>query len=435
VTLRVRTLLMVTTLLVGAVLASAAVLTWTSRQALLLEAETEGGLLARLLARSARFANEVTSEVEGAIGEQMIVEATIAAHMVALAEAAGVRPEKINAHLQAITESTILNELWITDEKGHAYLRNMTEIDFTFSPDPQQQPQAHIFWPLLAGQPRRVVQEARPREVDNQVFKYAGVSGIDKPRIVQVGYRTDFLQQLRSKVGVSRLVEDLVAGGNVIAMRVVDDAIATLVFSAVPGQSVPPELDDNEKAQLRAVISEGQIRSYLDGSVLKIMAPIVVVADRGDRALAATVVHLPAERFQEAIRRNLKLAGVVATGVLALGLVASVIMARRVTDPVSRLTAAAAALESHAFEPDSLADVTRRPDELGHLARVFHRMAVEVYAREHRLRREVQQLRIEIDEVKKVRQVAEITETDYFRDLRQRAQGLRARFEGQGGAS
>ena len=80
---------MVTALLVVAVLASATVLTWTSRHALLLEAETQGRLLARLLAITARFASEVTNEVEGAIGEQMIVEATIAAHLVALAETAG----------------------------------------------------------------------------------------------------------------------------------------------------------------------------------------------------------------------------------------------------------------------------------------------------------------------------------------------------------
>jgi len=145
-------------------------------------------------------------------------------------------------------------------------------------------------------------------------------------------------------------------------------------------------------------------------------------------------VHLPAERFLEAIRRNLRLAGVVAAGVLSVGLVASVILARWVTGPVSRLTAAAAALETHTFDPESLAEVTRRPDELGHLARVFHRMALEVYAREQRLRQEVQQLRIEIDEAKKVRQVAEITETDYFQDLRQRAQALRARFGGPGDA-
>jgi hypothetical protein len=37
----------------------------------------------------------------------------------------------------------------------------------------------------------------------------------------------------------------------------------------------------------------------------------------------------------------------------------------------------------------------------------------------------VQQLRIEVDEAKRARQVAEITETDYFQQLQQKARGLR----------
>ena len=105
------------------------------------------------------------------------------------------------------------------------------------------------------------------------------------------------------------------------------------------------------------------------------------------------------------------------------------------TQPVDRLAAAAAAVEDDTFDPASLADVTRRRDELGKLARVFQRMALEVYAREQRLRREVQQLRIEIDEARKATQVAEITETEYFQGLRHKAQSLRARFaRGEGPA-
>jgi hypothetical protein len=74
-----------------------------------------------------------------------------------------------------------------------------------------------------------------------------------------------------------------------------------------------------------------------------------------------------------------------------------------------------------------LANVAARADELGKLARVFQNMARQVYAREQSLRRQVEELRIEIDEVKKARQVAEITETDYFRDLSAKAQRLRQR--------
>ncbi|MBA2712584.1 MAG: response regulator [Rubrobacteraceae bacterium] len=94
---------------------------------------------------------------------------------------------------------------------------------------------------------------------------------------------------------------------------------------------------------------------------------------------------------------------------------------------VDRVTAAAAAVETGAFDPGTIEQVAQRQDELGQLARVFRRMAREVRAREQRLKQEVRQLRIEIDETRTNRQVAEITETDYFRDLQKKVDHLRLR--------
>ncbi len=94
---------------------------------------------------------------------------------------------------------------------------------------------------------------------------------------------------------------------------------------------------------------------------------------------------------------------------------------------VARMTAAAAAVEAGQFAPASLNDVAARPDALGQLGRVFQRMACEVYAREQFLKQQVQELRIQIDEAKKAREVAEITDNDYFRNLKERAEGLRKR--------
>jgi len=97
---------------------------------------------------------------------------------------------------------------------------------------------------------------------------------------------------------------------------------------------------------------------------------------------------------------------------------------------VARVTAAAAAVEAGEFELESLADVAQRTDGLGQLARVFPSMAREVYAREQRLKQQVQELRIELSEARQARQVAEITETDYFRQLQAEAQNLRDILEG-----
>jgi hypothetical protein len=126
------------------------------------------------------------AECDDLIARHMIGQAMLAAQFVAVAEKAGMMPAQINGVLNTVTGSSAIEEFWITDSAGHAYLTN-TGIDFTFSPDPAKQPQASAFWALLDGRDKIVVQETRRREVDDRVFKYVGVAGVDKPRIVQVG--------------------------------------------------------------------------------------------------------------------------------------------------------------------------------------------------------------------------------------------------------
>jgi CheY-like chemotaxis protein/tRNA A-37 threonylcarbamoyl transferase component Bud32 len=64
---------------------------------------------------------------------------------------------------------------------------------------------------------------------------------------------------------------------------------------------------------------------------------------------------------------------------------------------VNRVIDAAAAVEGGRYRPGTLAEVTRRNDELGHLARVFDNMAQQIKAREERLRDRVRDLRQEIE--------------------------------------
>lgn len=123
---------------------------------------------------------------EDMVAQHMTGQALLTAHLVAVAEKASKKPAEIIAVLKDVAERSAIEEFWITDSSGHAYLTN-TGVDFTFSPDPGKQPQASAFWPLIDGRAKVVVQEARKREIDNRVFRYVGVAGVDKPRIVQVG--------------------------------------------------------------------------------------------------------------------------------------------------------------------------------------------------------------------------------------------------------
>ncbi len=100
-------------------------------------------------------------------------------------------------------------------------------------------------------------------------------------------------------------------------------------------------------------------------------------------------------------------------------------------EQVGKLTSAAGAVEAGAFEPATLEAVSAREDALGQLARTFQRMALEVRAREERLRAEVRELRIEIDEARQATKVAEITDSDFFQELRGRAATLRGIVDGE----
>ncbi|HUS14456.1 MAG TPA: methyl-accepting chemotaxis protein [Chloroflexia bacterium] len=93
----------------------------------------------------------------------------------------------------------------------------------------------------------------------------------------------------------------------------------------------------------------------------------------------------------------------------------------------ARLTAAASAVEAGIFAPESLDEVAARTDPLGQLARVLQGMTRQVQAREQQLKRQVADLRIEIDYAKQARQVSEITESDFFTEMQQKVRDLKMR--------
>lgn len=64
-------------------------------------------------------------------------------------------------------------------------------------------------------------------------------------------------------------------------------------------------------------------------------------------------------------------------------------------------------------------------DEISHLSRVFAQMARQVIEREDALNQKVRELEIVIDEAKRDRQIAEITENEYFQRIQKKVQELR----------
>jgi HAMP domain-containing protein len=254
------------------------------------------------------------------------------------------------------------------------------------------------------------------------------VGGVDRPRIVQVGYNSQFLERLQAQVGLPRLIGNLAGDANVAALHAVDLNMDTIAYNSVPGREAGEHLSDADIAVVRRVIERNQTVSHLSSDILTVIAPMENSAT--GRPFGAVRVQLSIEHILDAVRRQVGLASLVAATILGLGVLTSLLLARRVTQPVARLTAAAAAVEAGAFEPETLGSVVERQDELGQLARVFQRMAQEVHAREERLQQEVQALRIEVDQSKREREVAQITESAFFRDLQDKVRQRRPRSDG-----
>ena len=117
--------------------------------------------------------------------------------------------------------------------------------------------------------------------------------------------------------------------------------------------------------------------------------------------------------------------GLLNVAVLVLGLTVGVLTSRRIVKPLGRVTAAAIALEQNTYDPESLARVVSRRDEVGVLARAFRRMGEEVLERERALRARVQHLEVVVDKAKVEKDINDIAESDFFQDLERRADEIR----------
>ena len=198
--------LLLLALVFTSIISTLVMMTMDFRAKLREESERHAVTIASMVSRLSGLSKEVVLEVESIVDSQILAQTNIAAHMVAVAEKAGESPEQIISRLKDIVQETDVDEFWITDSKGKAYLTNIG-VEFSFSPDPKLQPQAHIFYKLLDGKTKSVTQRARVREIDNSMFKYVASRGVDKPRIVQIGYDFEFMKGLVDRVGLKRFVD------------------------------------------------------------------------------------------------------------------------------------------------------------------------------------------------------------------------------------
>lgn len=147
--------------------------------------------------------------------------------------------------------------------------------------------------------------------------------------------------------------------------------------------------------------------------------------------IAAQTIYVPAEDVFSSARLSLTLVMGIIVAIFALVvIVTNTLLRRMVVRPVEQMAGLARRIGADTLSPNApelarVEQIAGRQDELGRTALVFQKMAKEVYAREQKLKQEVQQLNIQIDEQKRTQQVEAITESDYFQDLQRKVKQLR----------
>lgn len=154
---------------------------------------------------------------------------------------------------------------------------------------------------------------------------------------------------------------------------------------------------------------------------------LVVLSTDGGR------LHIDAEvlsnqfdrRINELSRFSLQLI----TGTLIVVIVLAILLARTIVSPILRLTDEAKIIEAGQWEKVKTDELEKSGGgaEVGQLARVFASMAKQIYARETTLRKQVEGLKIVIDEAKRKKAVEEITDNEFFQELSKRASEIRKR--------
>ena len=197
--------------------------------------------------------------------------------------------------------------------------------------------------------------------------------------------------------------------------------------------SSPLNLDANLQA-IRTGKTAVESTIYTDnfGAFISLYQPFFNDANKLVGVLGLDLDAAYVRTVQQRVLSRLVLAFVVVYAALfALVVVVSIALPRE----LRRLYRAAQAIAEgryHEGEDVSKIKSIGWRDEIEALGSVFAEMAAQVYQRENKLKQQVEELRIEIDEVKAQQQVNEIVESDFFDSLTKKAAKIRRRKDDDG---
>ena len=332
--------------------------------------------------------------VEGIIGQQMQVQATIVGHFVAAAEEAGWSAEEIEGRLRRIVDSTVIGEIRVVDPDGSVAYSNL--LPPLAGGSAVGVPHVDQLVPLLDGSERSLELATAPRAADGEVYKYVAVAGAGSPRAVQVGIPIEGSAGNLLYAVYQREADLLVRSRNLEALWVVNLDRELAAAAPRAGQAGTGTVDAagifsrRAEAVVAQAMERGQVVSETSLSLLSpadrgiwVASPIINAGGIpiGGLTLAVSLDDIASTVQAEAFNTTL-----IAFVLLGFTAAAALWGTRWLTQPIEVIASAARQVEA-GKQPDEgpLEDVIKRTDELGSLARVFEAMTVQVFNREEQL--------------------------------------------------
>lgn len=284
--LKQRLLSVVLPLLTLSVVVSVYGLSHFAKRTALQQASQDGQILANVLLRTIEVSQTVEVGTEEMAAKHLIVSARILSNYVAVAESCKIPATTINDRLRNMVNPDLLGEVLISDQVGKTTFSNLPEDRLKNQIDPLKDHEAEAFWPLLkASKDMSITQPLKRRNRDGRLFKYVGVPGVDRPRIVQVSMAGDDLNELQNTMGVQALLENVVLEDSIDRVWVVNQSLETQSFVDENNDPLMAEIEPADRLLLKEAISQNRPSTRLDPRHIAIAAPLSAIVNTDNHTI------------------------------------------------------------------------------------------------------------------------------------------------------
>jgi len=284
--LKQRLLSVVLPLLTLSVVVSVYGLSHFAKRTALQQASQDGQILANVLLRTIEVSQTVEVGTEEMAAKHLIVSARILSNYVAVAESCKIPATTINDRLRNMVNPDLLGEVLISDQLGKTTFSNLPEDRLKNQIDPLKDHEAEAFWPLLkASKEMSITQPLKRRNRDGRLFKYVGVPGVDRPRIVQVSMAGDDLKELQNTMGVQALLENVVLEDSIDRVWVVNQSLETQIFVDENNDPLMAEIEPADRLLLKEAISQNRPSTRLDPRHIAIAAPLTAIVNTDNHTI------------------------------------------------------------------------------------------------------------------------------------------------------